>query len=367
MVAVRALLALLCAAIVVTLGISPASATTPSQVLNLTDWKLQLPVDQNGGTTGAARDVYPIGAQEFSPWFLVPSSEPTRVYFRAQANGATTSANTSYARSELREMKNGGEASWNPDDGLQHVMSITQAITALPGTTKRELVAGQIHDGLNDVLQIRLEGARLFASLDNGRDERTLDSDYRLGTPFELRIVVNPSGISVTYNGVPKVSNFRPLGAGNLWHFKAGAYTQSNESGTYSEVAISALIVEHRPVPQPPPSPTPTPTPPPAAQVFCAGQIATQAGSGNGEVLYGTAGNDVIAAGEGNDVVYGLGGDDIICGGPGNDTIKAGAGTDQLYGEDGADKLVGGAGTRDLCNGGPARDRAKGCEVKRGI
>ena len=347
-------MALLCAATVTGLGVAPAAAA-PSDRLDLRGWKIQLPVDEDG--KAGPDEVTDLTGYELPPWFHDDYS--AGVAFRADVTGVTTSG-SDYPRSELREMDGSRGAAWGPgDDSLQHVMIVTQAITQVPGV-RPNIVAGQIHggDGDSDVLQVRLEGSRLFVDLEGRSGGVTLTSTYVLGTPFTVRIVATPSGISVDYNGARKVTDHVPPDRSG-WYFKAGAYPQANETnGTgHGEVVITRLSVEHGPVPPPPPPP-----------VYCAGHVATQVGTGNGEVIYGTAGNDVIAAGGGNDLVFGLGGDDIICGGAGNDILKAGAGDrDQLHGEDGADKLVGGAGKRDLCVGGPARDRAKGCEVRRSI
>ncbi len=65
--------------------------------------------------------------------------------------------------------------------------------------------------------------------------------------------------------------------------------------------------------------------------------------TGKDDVLWGTAGRDVICGAGGNDTVHGDAGDDKLMGGDGRD---------RLYGEQGDDRrLFGGAGT-DLLNGG---------------
>ncbi len=53
--------------------------------------------------------------------------------------------------------------------------------------------------------------------------------------------------------------------------------------------------------------------------------------TGNGQTLYGYAGNDLIKGSAGNDVVYG---------GIGDDTIQAGKGNDRIYGEAGTNTLI---------------------------
>jgi hypothetical protein len=80
---------------------------------------------------------------------------------------------------------------------------VRQAITEAP-PTKPEVVAAQIHDGEDDVLQIRLEGRTLSALYADGDEQIVLDADYRLGTPYDLRMVAADSRITVFYNGVQK-------------------------------------------------------------------------------------------------------------------------------------------------------------------
>lgn len=224
-----------------------SGSVLPSSIVNLANWKLTLPVDADGQTDERAAEVrQPALASYQHPTWFHANAVGNGVVFRAQADGATTSDNTQYARSELREMTSGGQtnAGWSPNSGT-HVMTLSQAITRLPGTSKPEVVAGQIHDGADDVLQIRLEDRRLFLSLDNGEDEVDLATNYTLGTAFTVKITSNSAGISVTYNGVPKLTNFKPTNPRSTWYFKAGCYTQSNESGTYSEVVVYGLSVVH--------------------------------------------------------------------------------------------------------------------------
>jgi hypothetical protein len=227
---------------------SPGSGSVlPSSIVNLANWKLTLPVDSRGLTSGTAAEKRQpeLNAYQHPTWFHANATN-NGVVFQAQADGATTSGETQYARSELREMTGSGQtdAGWSPNSGT-HVMTLSQAITKLPGTSKPEVVAGQIHDGSDDVLQIRLEGRRLFLSLDNGKNEVELTASYTLGTRFTVTISAIAGGISVTYDGASKLTNFKPSKPGSSWYFKAGCYTQSNESGSFSEVVVYDLRVVH--------------------------------------------------------------------------------------------------------------------------
>lgn len=216
----------------------------PAERLNLTNWKIALPVDT--GHAGSPDEIKQpeIGSYSLSPYFI-NNPDGEGVVFRAHAGGATTK-NSKYPRSELREMTDGGrkEARWSSREGV-HTMTVRQAITHLPNQ-KPELVAAQIHDDSDDIVMVRLENKRLFVEAD-GNEIGVLNSEYVLGTPYTVTITAERNGIRVYYDGVLKVT-YNKEGAD--YYFKAGCYTQSNtERGdkpdAYGEVIIYDLKLEH--------------------------------------------------------------------------------------------------------------------------
>lgn len=239
---------------------TPAEAAVPADVLDLTRWKVTVPVDLN--TDGNADEVKQPALDDYqlSPWFK-SNAAGTAVAFRANTEGATTSG-SDYPRSELREMAaGGGVAAWDSSAGV-HIMKITQAIVALP-SVKPHVVAGQIHNGADDVLTVRAERAsgitRLLLEEDNG-DTRTLDSNYVLGAQFIVKFKASTDGIKVNYwksptNSTPTMSTI-VNDTGDNWFFKAGCYTQAYAGqmykdkavpeGTYGKVKIYGLSVVHR-------------------------------------------------------------------------------------------------------------------------
>jgi hypothetical protein len=213
----------------------------PSQVLDLTNWRLALPI---GDHDADQVDQPELASFQSPPWFQVNKSQ-TGVIFRANAGGATTDG-SDYPRSELREMTDNGdnEASWSNESG-EHVMTITEAITSLP-QRKPEVVAGQIHDDEDDVVMIRLQKSRLFVEA-NGDEVGVLNPAYTLGTKFTVQIRANSEGIHISYDGKKAVDYDK---VGDDYYFKAGCYTQSNvDKGdapdAYGEVVIYDLKVEH--------------------------------------------------------------------------------------------------------------------------
>jgi poly(beta-D-mannuronate) lyase len=223
---------------------SPGSSDgKPASVLNLTNWKLTLPVGKNAHSATEVEQPA-LNSYQNATYFHL-NRLGNGVVFRANAGGATTSGST-YPRSELREMTNRGkdEASWSSKSGT-HVMTVTEAITAVP-TVKPHVVAAQIHDAGDDVVMVRLENRRLFVEA-NGDDVGVLDPAYVLGTQFKVELRATSAGIRVTYNNSRAV-NYAKSGSG--FYFKAGCYTQSNtdrgdKPDAYGEVVIFGLTVQH--------------------------------------------------------------------------------------------------------------------------
>ena len=223
-------------------GCAATPATVPGDLIDLTDWYLTLPT----GRTAHPDTVRPPELQRYNgSWFHLDSLR-SGVVFTANAGGVTT-AHSKYPRSELREMTAGKNASWSNTSGT-HTMSIRQAVTSLP-VAKPEVVTAQIHDGKDDVAQIRLEGTRLLAQYDDGREEVTLDPQYVLGTPYDVTIVAAGGRVGISYNGTAKVDIAR---SGSGWYFKTGSYIQSNtakgdRADAVATVVLYGLSVQHSP------------------------------------------------------------------------------------------------------------------------
>lgn len=196
-------------------------------MIDLRGWKLTLPV----GKPDEIRDVEGFKSEHFE-------RTPDGLRFRAPVEGVTTKG-SSYPRCELREL-----GCWSTESG-EHEMSIRQAITRVPAK-KPHVVAGQIHDAKDDVIMIRLEGAKLFVE-GGGKSLGVLDPEYKTGAFFDVRISAAGGRVRVAYNGADKVDVERPaVGC----YFKAGVYTQSNlergdVAGESGEVVIQALAVRH--------------------------------------------------------------------------------------------------------------------------
>ncbi len=227
-----------------TVDTAVADATLPGEILDLTNWKLTLPI---GETDDPTEIVQPeLGTYTIDPYFQVGPGGDV-VVFHANAGGVTTSG-SHFPRSELREMTDGGanKAAWSTTSGV-HTMTITQAVTHLPDVVPH-VVAGQIHDAEEYVMLVRLDGERLWVK-SGGEEMGVLDPAYVLGDEFTLRITAADGRIDVYYNDLVTPAVSLPYDTTGCY-FKAGSYSQSNtEYGdapeAYAEVQIRDLVVTH--------------------------------------------------------------------------------------------------------------------------
>lgn len=226
---------------------SPAVAApvprVPAELVDLSPWKLTLPT----GSAGRPTEILQPRLRSYADEHFRLTERRDGIAFTAEVGGATTPGSR-YPRSELREMDGADatrRASWSPTSGT-HTLVMRAAVTQVP-PRKPHVVAAQIHDGEDDVLQIRLEGTELSVQWDDGARRTVLDPRYRLGTPFDLAIVVDAGRIRVAHDGMWRTV----VGAGGSgWYFKAGSYVQSNESrgderGAAGEVVLYGLQVRH--------------------------------------------------------------------------------------------------------------------------
>ncbi len=217
----------------VTSGSAHPGAEVPAQVLDLRNWNLTLPTGAPGKPDTVLQ---PQLATYSSPYFQL---DPTRdgVVLTSDAGGVTTE-NSSYPRSELREMNGDERAAWSNRSGV-HTLEVRQSVTALP-PVKPEVVTAQIHNADADVIEIRVEDNQLLASYDDGKGEFVIDKAYVLGTPYDLRIVAGAGRVDVFYNGA--LAGGAAL-AGDDWYFKTGSYLQSNVSRGEAADAVGQVVL----------------------------------------------------------------------------------------------------------------------------
>jgi Alginate lyase len=194
------------------------TASMPAELIDTNDWYLTLPT----GKQGSPDTIDGSKLANYHSKFFDLNQQRNGIVFSAGADGVTTK-NSHYPRSELREMNGSEKASWSNESGT-HTFDVREAFTKLPDS-KPEVVGVQIHDAEDDVMQIRLEGQKLMVQYNDGKSEAILDPNYKLGTPFDTKIVAADGKVDVLYNGQKKAE--LPL-EGSGWYWKVGAYVQSN-------------------------------------------------------------------------------------------------------------------------------------------
>lgn len=236
---------------------TPTPTLVPAQVLDLTNWKMTLPI--GAGSTPLEVLQPELNTYSHPKWFTTWKNES--VVFRCNAGGVTTSG-SSYPRSEAREMKNSGatKADWSNASGT-HTLAGTLLLNRFT-TKKPQMVVAQIHDPDDDVVMIRATKvssttAKLEAEWSKGKDQGSekvlLDSACPIGVKFSYSIVATPDGIVVNYLK-PGLSVWKTVK--NPWkivkshlYFKYGCYLQSNENydhpDDYGVVVYYALKVTH--------------------------------------------------------------------------------------------------------------------------
>jgi hypothetical protein len=199
-------------------------STTPAGILRLGDeggyWSIDVAYPSGNKSIELAQLVD--GFQQV-PYFT-PVENNTGVQFRTPMNGGTT-PNSEYPRVELRERNpDGTRAAWSASQVIRSVSAVDK-ITHFP-PNKPEMVIGQIHDGSDDLLQIRVEGTTWRLSLFGDEQDTPLLTGYTLGTYVAWAITVNKGLVAVKINGVEKWSG-RPA-FGSTCYFKTGCYAQTN-------------------------------------------------------------------------------------------------------------------------------------------
>lgn len=213
-------------------ALPPSPGKAPGEVLDLRGWKLTLPT---GDAEAPTEVLQPELATYTGEWFSVRPDGG--VAFLALC-GAVTTSGSHYPRSELREMTGKARASWSNTTGT-HTLSIDQAITRTP-VVKPHVVAGQIHDDADDVIQIRLEGRKLFVAYADGKKTVALDDGYVLGARHRIDITAAGGRVKVAYNGAQK-ADLALSGSG--WYWKVGVYVQSNVSKGDAPDAAGEVVV----------------------------------------------------------------------------------------------------------------------------
>ncbi|WP_293392812.1 polysaccharide lyase family 7 protein [Nevskia sp.] len=237
---------------------STSDLPRPAEVLDFSHWKLTLPVNSSGNTSGAAAEIMPavlVGPPGYTSEYLY-TDDTGAVVFYAPTNGASTTPGegSDNARSELRELYK------VPSGPTEWTNSIGGTLTALCRVDKtpaarKQVIIGQIH-GLSSILVLlvydeglRTVEARYYNSPGGSTSKVTLASNVKIGDRIDYRIQWIGSTLSVTVNG--KTDNRQTASSWNgvKVYFKAGAYSgtgnSGNPAGDASQVAFFNLDIQH--------------------------------------------------------------------------------------------------------------------------
>ena len=269
----------------------------PSGNFELIDWTLSVPVDDNNdGKADTIKENQLSSGYVLNPYFYTGSDGG--LVFRAPIDGPKTSSNTSYTRSELREMLRRGDTSYatkgvngnnwvfssaptsdrNDAGGVDGTLDATLAVNHVTTTGSSSqvgrVIIGQIH--ANDDEPVRIyyrklpgnsKGSIYFAHEPNGGSDQYYEmigsrsssasnpSDgIALDEQFSYRINVSGNTLTVTIlrDGKPDVvetadmSNSGYDQGGQYMYFKAGVYNQNNTGDANDYVQATFYTIENK-------------------------------------------------------------------------------------------------------------------------
>jgi hypothetical protein len=234
---------------------------TNSDHFDLENWKLTLPVDSKGKTSGTAKEVKNLIGYEDSRFFY--DAKDGAMVFKASVDGATTSG-SKYAHTELREMNSDDRAAWSLSEG--RTLTATLKVDETPikdGGTPGRVVVGQIHGQDDELVRLYYEGGKVYfmndqAGPDNKETKFTFKNadgkqpNIALGETFSYMIEArgNKLLVKILADGDEYVSNSKinSVWKSDTFYFKAGVYLGVNENIGHGEGQVSfyGLDFSHR-------------------------------------------------------------------------------------------------------------------------
>lgn len=270
-----------------------ADKPTPAEVLDLSCWQISLPVDATGSGKASTIDEGKIAAGFVDPENFYVNEAGDGVVFSSPIKGVLTSKNTTYTRSELREMmrcgnkridtkgvnKNNWVFSTAPafdrkkagavDGTLDAVLSVDEVTTTGAIWQQGRVIVGQIHANDDEPAKLYYrkfphhELGSVFLTHEprdgedtsypllgtNAPDYYTQDGEVvapmdgiRLGEKwgYQIKVVGNELTVTIRRDGKPDavqvvdMSDSRYDAGGQYMYFKAGVYNQ-NKTGEPDE------------------------------------------------------------------------------------------------------------------------------------
>lgn len=216
------------------------------------DWKLDLPVNAQGEPTGKSISLYP--PKPHPPYYTVING---RHVFDVPSQGAKTSSNTKYTRTEYNQ----ATGRWQLAETNEALRAYEVIIDSLPCGTKT--VIGQIHGADNELVRLYADNASstcgnigLWFANDiasaTGKEERFILKDasripitIKEGERFNYTI--NPSkhkiSVAVMKNGVRygAVDKIHPAWLTDTLYYKWGNYYQTTTPNLTARVSFGKV------------------------------------------------------------------------------------------------------------------------------
>jgi len=272
------------------------SNATPSENFDLSEWNLGVPVDNDDNDKSDTISVEDLNDGYESEFFYTGSDGG--LVFKNYVDGPKTSTNTSYTRSELREILGGdedagdteiGPVNWvfsstsssvqNASGGVDGTMRATLAVNHVTstgnGTHPGRTIIGQIHAKDNEPCRLyyrklpgNTNGSIYFAHETKDGDEDNINiigsestsqsnpSDgIALGEVFTYEIKAEGDDLTVTIirDGKDDVTGYVDMSdsgydeSDQYMYFKAGLYTQNNtgEDDDYDQATFYSIETSH--------------------------------------------------------------------------------------------------------------------------
>lgn len=237
---VRAFLRIILACAVSAHALDPAKP--PGANFNLSVWTLQTPVAS--GSSVVQIKPADLAAGYSSQW--LSTADDGSMSFWCPVTGATTSSNTHYPRSELRE-------TWPDGDWTfagHHRMDAVCRVMQVPDNGR--VIIGQIHGHLDgsEIIKLYWDNGSLSAAVEPSRTSEiglALGS-AKLGDTIAYYLEMQDGKLKVGANG--KTVSYDYTAATwktDTYYFKAGDYVQDNtgSSSVGGRVRFYSLAVEH--------------------------------------------------------------------------------------------------------------------------
>lgn len=226
-----------------------------SPSIDLSHWKLTLPVDASGKTDGHPMEIQAqrlSGGYKHADYFYKDANG--QFVFWCPVNGARTE-NTEYARTELREVidPEDDNVCWSAPG--THVLNARCRVSEVPSSQK--VIIGQIHGysgKAKPLIKLQFFKGRIEALVKEkatkGKDLKLTFPDVGLDKDFDYEIKLQAGLLSITVNGATQSLNVFEKDlewAKQSLYFKAGVYPQDNEGPPTegARVSFSRLVVNH--------------------------------------------------------------------------------------------------------------------------